>query len=199
MQVPRLHVITDSVEIARAALAGGAPLIQVRVEDSVSDRAGYELAGRIAPLCAERGAICVVNDRPHIALALRTAATHVGADDLPVHATRALLGERGLVGASARTPERAREAIAEGADYLGCGQVQPSFTKDVATNVIGVAGLVAVVGAAQGVPVIAIGGLTLRDIPTVLAAGAHGVAVIGAVRDAADPARATADLLRAVS
>ena len=199
MQVPRLHVITDSVEIALAALSGGAPLIQVRVEDSVSDRAVYELAGRIVPLCAERGAICVVNDRPHIALALRTAATHVGADDLPVHATRALLGEGGLVGASARTPDRARQAIAEGADYLGCGQIRPSFTKDVAANVVGMAGLAAVLGAASGVPVIAIGGLTLRDVPTLLAAGAYGVAVIGAVRDAADPARATADLLRAVS
>jgi len=199
MRVPRLHVVTDSVDIAQAALAGGAPLIQVRVEDSVSDRALYDLASRIAPLCAERGAICVVNDRPHIAVALRTAAVHVGADDLPVHATRTVLGDSGLIGASARTPERARQVIAEGADYLGCGQVNPSFTKDVATNVIGLPGLVAVVAAAQGVPVIAIGGLTRADVPAVLAAGAYGVAVIGAVRDAADPARETAALLAAVS
>lgn len=197
--IPRLHVVTDSVDIARAALSGGAPLIQVRVEDSVSDRALYDLASRIAPLCAERGAICVVNDRPHIAVALRTAAVHVGADDLPVHATRTVLGGSGLIGASARTPERARQVIAEGADYLGCGQVNPSFTKDVATNVIGLGGLIAVVGAAAGVPVIAIGGLTLADVPSVLAAGAYGIAVIGAVRDAADPASATSALLAAVT
>ncbi|NUT38115.1 MAG: thiamine phosphate synthase, partial [Hamadaea sp.] len=155
MHVPRLHVITDTVGVARAALAGGAPLIQVRVEDSVSDRAVYDLAGRIAPLCAERGAVCVVNDRPHIALALRAAATHVGADDLPVHATRAVLGPDALVGASARTPERARQAIAEGADYLGCGQINPSVTKDVATNVIGPAGLRAVLAEAGATPVVA--------------------------------------------
>ena len=197
MDIPRLHVVTDSLEIARAALSAGAPLIQVRVDDEVPDRAAFELSMRIAQECDAYGAICLINDRLDVALAVGAAGAHVGADDLPIDVSRRILGEQAILGASARTPARVRE-VGEYADYLGCGQVNPSFTKDVAAAVIGPAGLADVIAAGGGIPVIAIGGITVRDVPAVLAAGAHGIAVIGAIRDAADPASATAELLRAL-
>jgi len=196
--VPRLHIVTDSFEIAAAALRGGAPLIQVRVDDTVTDKAAFELSERIAEECARYGAICLINDRLDVALATGAHGAHVGADDLPIAVSRRILGARALLGGSARTVERAQELV-EHADYMGCGQVNPSFTKNVAAAVIGLGGLRDVVAAAGRTPVIAIGGLTLRDVPAVLDAGAHGVAVIGAVRDADDPARATEELLRALS
>ncbi|HYN96738.1 MAG TPA: thiamine phosphate synthase, partial [Pilimelia sp.] len=90
----RLHLITDTrpgrdpIAVARAALAAGVPVVQVRVEDTTTDREAYDLAGRIAALCATRGAACLVNDRLHVALAVRAAGGHVGAADLPVAAAR---------------------------------------------------------------------------------------------------------------
>lgn len=198
MDIPRLHVVTDSLEIARAALSAGAPLIQVRVGDEVTDRDAFELSVRVANECEARGATCLINDRLDVALAVGAAGAHVGADDLPIDVSRRILGQRALLGASARTPARAHEVV-EHADYLGCGQVNPSFTKDVASAVIGLAGLAEVVAAAGRTPVIAIGGITVSDVPGVLSAGAHGIAVIGAIRDAADPARATAELMRALA
>src|SRR5690349_5169852 len=140
MDIPRLHVVTDSLEIARAALSAGAPLIQVRVADEVTDREAFELSAKIAQECAARGAVCLINDRLDVALAVGATGAHVGADDLPVEVSRRILGDRAILGASARRPDRAVEVLGQ-ADYLGCGQVNPSFTKDVAAAVIGLAGL----------------------------------------------------------
>jgi thiamine-phosphate pyrophosphorylase len=88
--------------------------------------------------------------------------------------------------------------VAAGASYLGVGPAYPTSTKDGLPPAIGPSGIGAVAGAVP-VPVIAIGGITAARVHEVLAAGAYGVAVVGAVSGAADPARATADLLYAVS
>jgi thiamine-phosphate pyrophosphorylase len=200
----RLHIITDTrpgqdpVGVIRAALSVGAPVVQVRVEDEVSDRQAYELAVRIAALCAEHDATCLINDRLHVALAIGAAGGHVGAADLPVEAARRVLGPDAILGATAREPAGGVAAVAAGASYLGVGPAYPTSTKDGLPAAIGPSGIGAVASAVP-VPVIAIGGITRARVPEVLGAGAYGVAVVGAISGAADPARATADLLFAVS
>ncbi|MEV4760296.1 thiamine phosphate synthase [Micromonospora sp. NPDC049559] len=201
----RLHLITDTrpgrdpLGVVRAALSVAGPelLVQVRVEDSASDREAYELARHVVELCAPVGATCLVNDRLHVALAVGAAGGHVGALDLPVAAARRVLGPGALLGATARAPEPALAAVADGAGYLGVGPCFDTSTKDGLPDPIGPPGIARVV-AAVGVPVIAIGGVTARRVPELLAAGAYGVAVVGAVSAAADPARATAELLAAL-
>ena len=188
----RLHLITDSPTVARKALAGGVDVVQVRVEDDVTDRDAYELTISIVEMCRERHATCLVNDRLHIALAAGAHGGHVGADDLPVRAARRILGPRAVLGATAREPETARRAVADGASYLGVGPAYPTTTKTGLPDPIGPAGIKAVAGAVE-VPVIAIGGVTAERVPQLLAAGAYGVAVVSAINAAADPAEAAAE------
>jgi thiamine-phosphate pyrophosphorylase len=199
----RLHIITDTrpdrdpLTVVRAVLSAGAPVVQVRVEDTATDRQAYDLTVRVAALCAEYGATCLVNDRLHVALAAGAAGGHVGADDLPVGPARQVLGPAAVLGATARSPRTALDAVAAGASYLGVGPAYATSTKPGLPAPIGPAGIAAV-AAAVDVPVIAIGGISAACIPDLLAAGAYGVAVVGAVSAAADPARATAALLEAV-
>jgi thiamine-phosphate pyrophosphorylase len=215
----RLHVITDTrdgrdpLPVVRAALAAGAPVVQVRVEDGWTDRAAYELALRAARLCRDAGATCLVNDRLHVALAVTAALAaeaasadghvppvggHVGADDLPVRAARRILGPAPVLGGTARDPDTARAHAAAGATYLGVGPAYRSTTKDGLPDPFGPAG-VAAVAAAVPLPVIAIGGVTAAHVPDLLAAGAHGIAVTAAIATAADPHAATVALLTALN
>jgi thiamine-phosphate pyrophosphorylase len=200
----RLHLITDTrpgrdaVAVAAAALTAGTPVVQVRVEDGASDREAYELAARIKRLCDGHGATCLVNDRLHVALAVGAAGGHVGDDDLPVAAARRVLGPAAVLGATCRDPASARAAVAAGASYLGVGPAYDTSTKDGLPAAIGPAGIGAVAAAVPDTPVIAIGGVTAARIAPLLAAGAHGVAVVGAVSGAPDPALAVRELLHAL-
>ncbi|MEU8155159.1 thiamine phosphate synthase [Micromonospora sp. NPDC048986] len=202
----RLHLITDTrpgrdpLAVVRAALtvAHADLVVQVRVEDSATDREAYDLTRRVLALCASYQATCLVNDRLHVALAVGAAGGHVGADDLPVAAARRVLGPAGVLGATARAPGPAREAVAAGASYLGVGPCHTTSTKTGLPDPIGPAGVRAIVDAVD-VPVIAIGGVTAARVPALRAAGAYGVAVVGAVCAAADPALATAELIEALT
>ncbi|MGC4803768.1 thiamine phosphate synthase [Micromonospora sp. DT233] len=202
----RLHLITDTrpgrdpLAVLRAALplARAELVVQVRVQDDATDREAYDLARRVLRLCLPYGATCLVNDRLHVALAVGAAGGHVGADDLPVVAARRVLGPAATLGATARAPGPAAEAVAAGADYLGVGPCHPTRSKAGLPDPIGPAGVRAVAEAVD-VPVIAIGGVTATRVAALRAAGAYGVAVVGAISDAADPGRATAELLGALT
>jgi thiamine-phosphate pyrophosphorylase len=200
--VPRLHVLTDAAEpaavlrLVEAIVAAGAPAVQVRVKDA-ADRDWFELATRVAARCRDGGALCIVNDRADIAVAAGADGVHLGADDLPVSAARAVVGPDLLVGATARDADQARAAVADGADYLGVGPVHATQTKAGLPTPIGTEGLAEVTRAVD-VPILAIAGMTAERTPAALAAGAHGVAVTGAVTRVEDPAAAVRDLLAAL-
>lgn len=198
--IGRLHVLTDArggpaaLEAVSAAVAAGAPVVQVRHKDC-TDRALYDFAARVVVICAAYGTACLVNDRVDVALAVGAAGTHLGADDLPVAAVRRVAGPDHLIGGTARNPQQARELVAAGADYLGVGPAYATKTKSGLPDPIGPAGVAAVAGAVD-VPVIAIGGVTAGRVAELRAAGAWGVAVVGAVSGAPDPAAATRQLLQ---
>ncbi len=193
----RLHVLVDSLVVAEAALEAGAPTLQVRLK-SGSDIDRYRLAVTVAARCRAAQATCLVNDRADLAVAVGADGVHVGADDLPVPAVRSVVGPDMLVGATARDPQTARRLVAEGASYLGVGPTFATVSKSGLPEPIGVEGVRAV-AAAVDVPVIAIAGITADTVGEVLAAGAWGVAVIGAVANAPDPHTATHDLMLAVA
>jgi thiamine-phosphate pyrophosphorylase len=201
-RVSGLHVLTDAREgrdalgVTAAALAAGAPVVQVRVK-GCSDLALYEFARSVGDLCAAYNATCIIDDRVDIALATGAAGTHLGAFDLPMHAARALVGPDHLLGGTARTAAAGLALVRDGADYLGVGPAYPTSTKTGLPPALGPAG-VAAVAAAVDVPVIAIGGVGLAQVPPLMAAGAQGVAVVSAVSDAPDPAEATRHLLDAL-
>ncbi|HEX6687000.1 MAG TPA: thiamine phosphate synthase [Candidatus Limnocylindrales bacterium] len=196
----RVHLITDSgpgsdpVEQVRTLLPVATPdlVVQFRPAGQWCDRVVFEAATEIVELCRTRSVKVLINDRVHIAVAVDADGAHVGADDLPVPAARRLLGPERILGATARTPAVAHAAMAEGADYVGVGPCYPSFTKRGLPQPLGPQGVAAIAPYAR---VIAIGGVTHERVAALLDAGAHGVAVIGAVRDAPCPATALANLL----
>lgn len=224
-RLPRLHVITDTrgpvarpsgdpasgpagapvfadagrdpLSVVAAALAAGARLVQVRPEDHYNDRAAFDLATAIAGLCDEHGALCLVNDRVHIAQAVGADGVHLGVEDLPIDAARRLLPSPAIIGGTCRDPESARAARRAGATYLGVGPVWGTTTKAGLPQPIGLSGLAAVCEAVD-LPVIAIGGITAERAARCREAGAHGVAVVGAIANAGDPGHATTELLAAV-
>jgi thiamine-phosphate pyrophosphorylase len=201
--VPRLHVLTDpdggrrSLATVDTALAAGAPCIQVR-RKGACDRDHLAFATEVVTRCHAVGARCIVNDRVDLALASGADGVHLGADDLPVDLARDLAGSRLLVGGTARAPATAVALVRAGADYLGVGPVYATATKDGLPDPIGHDTLAAVVASVE-VPVIAISGITAARVAEVLATGAHGVAVTGAVTGADDPGAATVALLDALA
>jgi len=197
----RLIVVTDRrlveqdelVAVVRSALDAGAPCVQLR---NKGDSPGELLAmGReLRSLTREAGALLIVNDRLDVALALEADGVHVGPGDLPVSAVRSACPGDFVVGRSADDPEVAYRAMRDGADYIGCGTVYPTNTKPDAGSTIGLEGLRRVVEAVE-IPVVGIGGITEERAADVVATGAAGIAVVGAVMGAADPAAAVRALL----
>jgi thiamine-phosphate pyrophosphorylase len=201
-ELGRLHVLTDAalgraaLAVVAAAVAAGAPVVQVRGKDS-PDRVLYDFAARTVELCRAGQTRCIINDRVDVALAAGADGTHLGAEDLPVAVVRRLAGPAHLIGGTARDPATAAALIAAGADYLGVGPAYATATKSGLPDPIGPAGIGAVARAVR-VPVIGIGGVTADRVPALLAAGAYGVAVVAAVSGAADPGTATRELLVAL-
>ena len=179
--------------VVEAALEAGARAIQLRDKDA-PPRVLLDRARRLRALTEETGALLFVNDRIDVALAAGADGAHLGPDDLPLAVARAAAGPRLLLGYSTDDPREARRAVADGADYLGCGDVFGTGSKPDAGDVIGVARLDEV-AAAVDVPVVGIGGVTAEHAPAVAATRAAGVAALGAVMGAEDPAAAVRALL----
>lgn len=182
------------LDVAEAALAGGATAVQLRAPE-LGDDALRPLAVAIGERCAEARALFVVNDRPAVAAQVPGAGAHVGRRDDPATA-RAALGAGRVLGISVDSVEEARAAVDEGADYLGV-TVWRTATKPEAEP--GGSELIRAVVEATALPVVGIGGIDARNAGQVLAAGASGVAVISAVGAAPDPVAATAELRAAVA
>ncbi len=197
-----LTVITDSalslgrsdLEIARAAIAGGATIVQLRQKEGTA-REMVLLGRALRALTREMGVTFIVNDRVDVALAVDADGAHIGQDDLPADAARALLGAGRLLGVSAATPDEANAALAAGADYLGVGAVYSTGSKADAGAPIGLDGLALVAGATS-LPVVAIGGIGPGRAAPCIGSGAAGVAVISAIVSQPDP-EVAARLLRA--
>jgi thiamine-phosphate pyrophosphorylase len=200
--LPRLQLITDTrdgrecLPVVAAALAAGLRCVQVR-DKTHSDRWLVDLTRRVLELAEPHGASVIVDDRADIALAAGATGVHVGADDLPVTDVRRVLGPGAIVGATARTPDTARQAAADGATYVGAGPAYATTTKAGLPTPLG-PDRIRVIAAAVDIPVIAIAGIGPREAVELRGVGAHGVAVVTAISDAPDPEAATAELLAAV-
>lgn len=197
----RLMVVTDrrlagtrSVrEVVEAALAAGARVIQLRDKNATA-RELYQQASELLPLVHGHLGFLVVNDRIDVALAAGADGVHLGPDDIPVATARRIAPPDFLIGASTDDPQRARELEQHGASYIGCGAVFGTSTKDVGKERIGPE-RVREVAAAVRIPVVAIGGITPDNVAQLGGTGAAGVAVVGAVMSAPDPADAVRRLL----
>ena len=197
-ELPKLYPITDrrlsglshAEQVARLC-EGGATLVQLR-EKQLSPREFYREAVEALRVARLFGARLIVNDRVDVALATGADGVHLGQDDMPPEAARALLGEGKIVGFSTHSVEQASEAALLPVDYIAIGPVFDTSSKENPDPVVGLEGVKRVRGAVGGsVKLVAIGGVTAETAPSVLEAGADSVAVIGALLDTSDPAEIT--------
>ena len=184
--------------LASALLDGGATILQVRMKEAGA-RELLAVVEELLPIARARGAALIVNDRLDVALAAGADGVHLGQDDLPLAAARAIAdGARRpfLIGVSTHDEAQARAAADGGADYLGFGPVFPTVTKANPDPVVGVARL-ARVCATVGKPIVAIGGIALDRACEVARAGAAAAALIAAVNRAPDVAAAARSVTEA--
>jgi len=180
--------------VVEAALAGGVDVVQLREKDRAA-RERYRLGRRLRELTREAGMPLIVNDRVDLAAALDADGVHLGQSDLPVEVAREQLGPEATVGCSTSTVAEAEAAAAAGADYLGCGAVYGTDSKDVRDAKDGIGPeRIREIARAVDVPVVGIGGIDADNAAPVVEAGAVGVAVIGAITAADDPERAAREL-----
>jgi len=198
--LPRLHAITDSAILASAdfgiraaaiAAAGSAVALHAR-DRHAGGRVLVAATARLLALAQPAEAAVFVNGRPDVATAVGAHGVQLGAADLEVGDARRIFRE-GWIGCSVHTVAEAEAAVAASADFLVVGNVYETTSHPGRPA----AGLTLVRGAAAlGRPVIAIGGMTPARATEARAAGAYGVAAIGALWHAADPAAAAVAMLR---
>lgn len=195
----RLYVILTShlckrpiLETARLALEGGADILQLR-EKGTTDRDFLRLVLELRKLTARMGRLLVINDYPHIALESGADGVHLGQGDMPIREARALLGKDAIIGISAHNIEQARQAQAEGADYIGIGPIFPTQTKGGGATPTEQSIGTEILKQVNNLPIpcFAIGGINLTNLAEVIGAGASRVAVCSAIISQDDVLEAT--------
>ena len=184
---------------ARAAIDGGADVIQLREKD-LPDSERLDRAAWLAELCREANVLCVVNDRPDIARLAGADGVHVGQADLPIAAVREIIKPSQFVGVSTHSPEQLAAAITAGPDYIALGPAFATSTKPdyavagIETVRAGVARL-----AELNIPHVAVGGITLGNVRQLVEAGVRCVAVCSAILSAEDIALACQQFKQALA
>ena len=160
------------------ALQGGVTLVQLR-EKNVDGGIFLQRAIAVKNLCDKYNVPLLINDRIDVALACKAAGVHLGQDDIPPSAARAILGPDAIIGVSAHSCEEALAAEKDGADYLGVGAVFPTNSKDDASEV-GL-NMLKEIRQISKLPIVGIGGINAQNYTQVRAAGAQGAAIISGI------------------
>lgn len=181
-----LYLVTDRAlagerdfeDLVGRAIRGGCTLVQLR-EKEASSGEFYERALRLKKVTDYFHVPLIIDDRIDIMLAVDAAGVHLGQSDLPAEAARQIIGPDKILGVSVRTVEDAENAESDGADYLGVGAVYPTTTKGDAEKVSREE--LEKICSTVSIPVVAIGGLNARNIPSLEGSGISGVAVVSAI------------------
>lgn len=202
--IARLHYITQAIgdrthaHCAEAACSGGVRWVQLRVKNAQADDWRRE-ALAVQHVCANYGAVLIINDNAALAADIGADGVHLGKEDMPIEKARALLGANAIIGGTANTFDDIRRLADANADYIGLGPFRFTTTKEKLSPVLGLSGYSAVfelcAQAGINIPVIAIGGITPGDTASLLQVGAYGIAVSSAINAAERPAHAAEQFL----
>jgi len=175
------------IEAIREALEAGCRLVQLRIKDQPEQNV-LQQAKEAKVLCDQYQAKLIVNDFPHVAKEVGAWGIHVGLQDMPVVSVRAIVGKNMVVGGTANTFEHIQQRAAEGVDYIGLGPYRFTTTKQKLSPVLGLEGYQQIMSKAKvagiRLPVVAIGGIIVDDVPGLLSAGIYGIAISGALTNA---------------
>lgn len=177
----------DSVKLA---LEGGCKWIQLRMKDAAVDEI-RPVAVKVQEMCRNYGATFIIDDHVDLVKELGADGVHLGKNDMPIDKARLILGKDFIIGGTANTFDDVRKHYANGADYIGCGPFRFTTTKKGLAPVLGLEGYSNIIRkmrqAGINLPVVAIGGITLEDIPQIMLTGVSGIALSGTVLRSENP------------
>lgn len=178
------------IDSARMALEGGCKWIQLRMKDASMDE-WLETGAEVNRLCKAHNATFIIDDHVELVKKLGADGVHLGKKDMPVDEARRMLGKGYIIGGTANTFEDIVMHAERGADYIGCGPFRFTTTKKGLAPVLGIEGYRRLIGQMKNtglsLPVIAIGGITVADIPAIMETGVSGIALSGTVLNAENP------------
>ena len=197
-----LQLISDGdLSVAAQFLDAGGRWIQLRMNDASAEVIVCRGTERLA-LCRKRRAVLVVNDAPQLAVAIGADGVHLGQADMPPIEARRIIGDGAVIGSTANTFEQIAARNDGETDYVGLGPFRFTTTKKNLSPVLGTEGYRTILGRMRTenipLPVVAIGGIELPDIPQIMRTGVDGIALSGAIARADSPATTTANFLNAI-
>lgn len=185
----------------RMALEGGCRWIQLRMKDAPAEEI-IACAEEVLPLCRLHGAKFLLDDHVELVRPLGADGVHLGKNDMPVDEARTILGPDIIIGGTANTIEDIIRLHKQGADYIGCGPFRFTTTKKNLSPILGLDGYKSIVLKMKELgitlPIVAIGGITVEDIPAVMGTGVSGIALSGAILGAPDPVEMTARIIETI-
>ena len=179
------------VDSARIALEGGCRWIQLRMKEA-SEELLEETALAVQRMCKEHGATFIIDDNVHLAKRIGADGVHLGKNDIPIAEARKILGDDFIIGSTVNTFEDIVNILRTATpDYFGCGPFRFTSTKQNLAPTLGTEGYRTIVTQMREhdirIPIVAIGGITKADIPTIMACGMSGIALSGSILNAQDP------------
>lgn len=185
----------NAAEIMTRSFSAGAKIFQLR-HKGIFEKKLFEEASALARIAKDIGALLIVNDSLSVALASGANGVHLGEEDLPITAARAISSKDFIIGASARSIERARRAQEEGANYIGYGAMFPTQTKE--NIVMGSIAELKKMMTSVKIPIFCLGGINENNIFSIVDAGCKRICVASAVIMAEDIEKTTRNLLNAM-
>ncbi|PYZ92324.1 thiamine phosphate synthase [Salipaludibacillus keqinensis] len=174
------------------AISGGITLFQFREKGSgcLTNKAKRDMAEKLFQVCKDHQIGFIINDDVELAIAMNADGIHIGQKDAGASITRKMIGENMILGVSVHTIEEAKQAVADGADYLGVGPIFQTNSKQDAEEVCGPERIMDMRKSGINLPIVAIGGITVEKTPEIKRAGADGVSIISAIASAPSPSYA---------
>lgn len=181
------YTYLDSV---RMALEGGCRWVQLRMKDTPIEEI-LPIAIETKKLCESYDATFIIDDHVELIQEVQAEGVHLGKKDAPIAEARRILGNKYIIGGTANTYEDVKNLYSAGADYIGCGPFRYTTTKKNLNPILGLEGYKSIIQQAKknsiNLPIIAIGGITVEDIPAIMATGINGIALSGSILRASDP------------
>ncbi len=201
-KIAKLHYLTQDdiadanhIDLVQEACNAGIRWIQLRIKklpsDSLEDRnALIDIALKIKNICKKHQTTFIINDYVDVAKQVKTDGIHLGKKDMSPMEARKILGNDSIIGGTANTFKDILRLYNEGVDYIGLGPFKFTSTKKNLSPVLGIEGIQNIIQKCKEckitIPIIAIGGIIVEDVPSILNTGVYGFAVSGAINYAED-------------
>ena len=192
----------DYYTSAQAALEGGCRWIQLRMKEAGDDEI-LAVAHPLRALCNRYGATLILDDKVELVSKCKADGVHLGKNDMPPREARRIIGEKAIIGGTANTIDDIDYLVASGVNYIGLGPFRFTETKKKLSPILGIEGYRHILQACRDkgytLPVVAIGGITLDDIPRLMTTGIAGIALSGTILNAEKPAEETRKIIESIN